>query len=55
MPSITDQEYGQTLLEFLQNKSYPDAENIISADLPSSVLPTVLKLIDQAREDVKVC
>ena len=56
MPSrITPQQYGQALLEHVQTGAYPESEEIVSADFPPSALPQVSKLIEQAREDVKVC
>ena len=55
MPSqISDREYGQAILESVRSGSYPETDAVVSADLPSSALPTVLKLIAQARDDVKV-
>lgn len=51
---IIPQQYGQAVLEHVQSGAYPE-EEVISAQLPSSALPEVLKLIEQAREDVKVC
>ncbi len=54
MPSqITSQQYGQAVLEHVQSGAYPE-EEVISAQLPSSALPEVLRFIEQAREDVKV-
>ena len=56
MPSrITPQQYGQAVLEHVQTGAYPESEEVISADLPPSALPEVSKLIEQTREDVKVC
>ncbi len=56
MPSrITPQQYGQAVLEHVQTGVYPESEEVISADFPPSALPKVSKLIEQAREDVKVC
>ena len=55
MPSrITPQEYGQAVLEHAQTGSYPEDEDVVSAELPTSALPEVSKLIGQAREDVQV-
>lgn len=55
MPSqISDREYGQAILESVRSGSYPETEDIVSAHLPTSALPTLLKLVAQAREDVKV-
>lgn len=56
MPSrITPQQYGQAVLEHVQTGAYPESEEVISAEFPPSALPEVLGLIEQAREDVKVC
>ena len=55
MPShISDHQYGQAVLNSVQSGTYPESEEIIAAEIPSSALPTILKLVDQAREDVKV-
>lgn len=53
-PIVRAQQYAQTVLEHVQNGVYPEDEEVISAELPSSALPTVSKLIDQAREELKV-
>jgi len=55
MPSkLFEQHHGQALLDSIQNGSYPESEGVISADLPSTAIPDILKLLKQAREDVKV-
>lgn len=55
MPSqISDRQYGQAVLNSVQSGTYPESEAIVAAELPPSALPTILKLVDQAREDVKV-
>lgn len=56
MPSqILDRQYGQAILNSVQNGAYPESEEIVAAEVSPSALPTILKLVDQAREDVKVC
>ena len=55
MPShITPQQYGQAVLEYVQTGAYAESDEIDSAELPPSALPEVSKLIEQAREDIKV-
>ena len=55
MPSqVTSQQYGQAVLDHVQSGSYPDSEEVISAELPPWALLDIKKLIDQAKEDVKV-
>lgn len=55
MPSkISDRQYGQAVLNSVLNGIYPESEEIVAAEVPPSALPTILKLVDQAGEDVKV-
>ena len=55
MPSRTSpQQYGEAILDHIRTGAYPDSEGVVSSDLPCSALPGVSKLIEQAREDVKV-
>lgn len=55
MPSrIPSHQYGQAVLDHVQTGAYPESEEVIAAELPPSALPEVSKLIQQAREDVKV-
>ena len=46
--------YGRAVLDHVQDGTYPESEDVISANLPTSALPEVLKLIRQARDDIKV-
>lgn len=56
MPSQTSyRECAQAVLDSLRSGAFPESEEVISAELPPSAVPTVLKLIDEARNDVKVC
>lgn len=55
MPSkLGGQHHGQALFESIQNGSYPESEEVIAADLPPTAISDILKLLRQAREDVKV-
>lgn len=55
MPShISDHQYGQAVVESVYNGTYPESEELISANLPQSALPVILNRVDQALEDVKV-
>lgn len=56
MPSqISYREYAQAVLDSVRSGAFPENEEVVSAELPPSAVPTVLKLIDEARNDVKVC
>lgn len=55
MPSGTsDLELSKAVYQHVDLGTYPDNEEVISAELPSTALETLSKLLDQARADVKV-
>ena len=51
---FSDDQYGQAVFGSVQSGAYPESEELVSAELPSSALPGIIKLIENAREDVKV-
>ena len=53
-PQLSDGTLGHALLQSVQEGTYPDAEQIVSAELPTSALLGVVELLEQARNDVKV-
>lgn len=55
MPStVTAYQLGEAILDAVQHSSYPESEDIISADFPPSAFPQALDLLNSAREEVKV-
>lgn len=55
MPSVAlDHQLGQAVLDSVQNASYPESEEVIAAELPPSAIPNTLKLLERARNEVKV-
>lgn len=55
MPSsISVSQLGGAVLNFVQNGTYPDSEDIVSADFPPSASSQVLELFDNARDGIKV-
>lgn len=55
MPSGTSaSQLGKAVLDSVQNGTYPDSEDIISADFPSSAFSQALELLDNARAEIKV-
>jgi centromere/kinetochore protein ZW10 len=50
----TEQHLGQAVLRFASDGTYPDTEDVISANITASALPVVLQHLEQAREEVKV-
>ncbi|KAI4208369.1 MAG: hypothetical protein LQ348_000220 [Seirophora lacunosa] len=54
MPStVTAYQLGEAILDAVQHSSYPESEDIISADFPPSAFPQALDLLNTAREEVK--
>ncbi|KAL8961253.1 MAG: hypothetical protein Q9193_002161 [Seirophora villosa] len=54
MPSpVTAYQLGEAILDAVQHSSYPESEDIISADFPPSAFPQALDLLNSAREEVK--
>lgn len=51
---FSDDQYGQAVFESVQSGAYPESEELVSAEFPSSALPKIIKLVEKAREDVKV-
>lgn len=55
MPApVSDCHYGRALLDNVQDGSYPESEEVISAELPAPAIPGILKLLEQARNDLRV-
>ena len=56
MPSpATSTELCRAIVDSVQQGRYPDSEDIVSAPLPPSAFSDALKLLDNARDQVKVC
>ncbi|KAL8731350.1 MAG: hypothetical protein Q9166_003442 [cf. Caloplaca sp. 2 TL-2023] len=54
MPShASSNQLGEAILHSVQNGTYPDSEDIISAAFPPSAFSDALKLLDNARDQVK--
>lgn len=51
---ISDEALGSVILHSVAYSSYPDSEDVASAELPPSALPNLQKVLEEAREDVKV-
>ena len=55
MPSrISDDRLADVILQSVENGAYPVDEEAVAAELPSSALTNLSKLLEQARADVKV-
>lgn len=55
MPSDgLESELAEAVYSFVQHGAYPDTEDVIAAELPSSALPGTLKLLQNARQEIHV-
>lgn len=54
-PDVLYHQYGQALLDSVRDGSYPESEEVISAELPPAAIPDILNNLEQTRNDVKVC
>ncbi|KAL8695508.1 MAG: hypothetical protein Q9218_000086 [Villophora microphyllina] len=55
MPSkISSERLGKAIVDSVQDGTYPDEEDIISAQFPPSAVPDALKLFDDARNQIQV-
>ena len=52
--TFSDVEYSQAVFESVQSGAYPESEELVSAEFPASALPGVIKLLEKARDNVKV-
>ena len=48
------QTHANAILDHVQKGTYPESEDVISADLPSDALPDILRLVKEARADLEV-
>ncbi|KAL8706461.1 MAG: hypothetical protein Q9201_000516 [Fulgogasparrea decipioides] len=54
MPSgVSIDQLGRAVIESVQHGTYPDSEEVISAEFPPHAIPGALKLFDSAREQIK--
>jgi centromere/kinetochore protein ZW10 len=51
---ISDDVLGSVILHSVAYSSYPESEDVASAELPPSALTNLQKVLGEAREDVKV-
>lgn len=54
MAQITSAELADAILRSATDGYYPDSELIATADLTQAHLPTILRALEAAKEDVKV-
>ena len=54
LSQATSHQCGQALLEHVRRGAYPEYEAVIAADLPASAVREISRLIEQAKEEVKV-
>jgi hypothetical protein len=51
---MSEEELVDALVDYVEDGVYPASEDVVSAKLPSSALPALLKGIQKGQEAVKV-
>lgn len=51
---VSDQELGESLLQSVENGSFPQSENVASAPVGSEALPKLRQILAAARDETKV-
>lgn len=51
---VSEQDIGQSVLDFVTDGTYPGSEQVVASDFSGSILAKELELISKAREQVEV-
>jgi hypothetical protein len=54
-PQVSDEQLGHAVLESVEHGSFPQSEDVASAEVSSAALPKLLEVMSAAREKTKVC
>jgi centromere/kinetochore protein ZW10 len=52
---VSAEKLGDAILQSVEHGAFPQDEDVSSASVPSSTLPQLLELVDNAKEATKVC
>jgi centromere/kinetochore protein ZW10 len=52
---VSAEKLGDAILQSVEHGAFPQDEDVSSASVPSSALPQLLELVDNAKEATKVC
>lgn len=52
--SISGEQFGEAILAAVENGAYPENEDIIAAELPSSAFPALLSRLQASRREIEV-
>ena len=56
MPTrIPDNQFSDAVFQAVKDGTYPEDEAVVSAELPASAFNELQVLLEQARDEVKVC
>lgn len=53
-PKASEDELCHALLEFVTDGTYPESENLVASEFPTSIIPEELQRIAKAREQTEV-
>jgi hypothetical protein len=52
--SVRDHELSAAILSSIREGSFPDSEDVLTAELPATALPTILGEVSDARQQLEV-
>ena len=53
-PLPNDEHHSRIILEAVQNNTYPESQELLSSEIPSSTLSGLISRFDSARRSVEV-
>jgi len=53
--SVVDHELSAAILSSIQEGTFPDSEDVLTAELPATALPSILGELSDASQQLKVC
>jgi protein transport protein DSL1/ZW10 len=52
--SIADHDLSPAIISSIKEGTFPDSEDVLTAELPATVLPTLLEEVSEARQQLEV-
>ena len=52
--SIADHDLSPAIISSIKEGTFPDSEDVLTAELPATVLPTLLEEVSEARQRLEV-
>jgi protein transport protein DSL1/ZW10 len=52
--SIADHDLSAAIISSIKEGTFPDSEDVLTAELPATALPTLLEEVSEARQQLEV-